>query len=115
MSGTGTLTFSGRAKLTVGLAPWDDVELEERVGRLRVAFENLTVNVDALDGRLDEEATDRKQHDVDHEQRLDEVHTELTDLIRTAAAGGLRLQTLGVVLVGVGIVLATWGSILGPT
>ena len=48
-----------------------------------------------------------------HEGRVNEVHSELTELTREAAAGGLRLETIGVSLFALGVVLQTWGSLIG--
>ena len=45
------------------------------------------------------------------EQQAEEVNGELRDLIREAAAGGLRLETIGVVPFAAGVIFGTWGSL----
>jgi hypothetical protein len=109
------LTFSGenvRLRETVGFGPWDEEALGERIERLRRAIENHQKQLVALDGRIDDEERSRREADAKHEGRVHEVHRELTQLIREAAAGGLRLETIGVSLFALGVALQTWGSLI---
>jgi len=45
-------------------------------------------------------------------RRLEEVNRELRELIRDAAAGGLRLETIGVFLFALGIGFGLWGNLV---
>jgi len=103
---------SVRARGTVGFGPWVDEELAERIERLRRAVENHNRELSELGGRLDGEEVARQEADERHEGHVDEVHRELTQLVRDAAAGGLRLETIGVALLAVGVVLQTWGNLV---
>lgn len=101
-----------RVRGTVGFGPWDNEALEERIERLRRAFENQQQHLTDLDRRLDDEERSRREADQKHEGRVNEVHRELTELIREAAAGGLRLETIGVSLLALGVVLQTVGALI---
>jgi hypothetical protein len=105
--------FEMKARGRVGFGSWDDVPLVERIGRLRTAIENHENVHDAFDDRLDSEENARRGADERHEERVTEVQRELSDLIREAAAGGLRLQTIGVVLFGLGVFLGLIGNLMG--
>jgi hypothetical protein len=111
----GHLHASGsvRVRGTVGFGPWDDEALEERIERLRRAFESHEKQLNDLDGRIDDEERSRREAGEKHEGRVNEVHRELTELIREAGGGGLRLETIGVSLFALGVVLQTWGSLAG--
>jgi hypothetical protein len=101
------LAGSLRGRATVGFGPWDDEALEERIERLRRAIENHEKQLNDVDRRIDDEERRRREADERHESRVDEVYRELTELIREAAAGGLRLETIGVSLFALGVVLQT--------
>lgn len=103
---------SVRARGTVGFGPWGDKELEERIDRLRLAIENHEQFLTQLDRRLDDEEAARREADDRHEKAVEEARRGLLDLIREAASGGLRLQTAGVLLFGLGVVLGTWGNLV---
>jgi hypothetical protein len=109
MAGTATM----KAKATIGLGQWGDVELDERIERLRRAFENHDRALNELDDRLDGEENARREADERHERRVDEVHRAFADLVREVAAGGLRLQTFGVLLFAFGVILGTAGNLMG--
>jgi hypothetical protein len=100
-----------RARATVGFGPWDEEALEERIERLRRAIESHEQQLGDLDSRFDDEERSRREADEQHERRVNEVERELTELIREAAAGGLRLETIGVSLFALGVVLQTAGSL----
>jgi hypothetical protein len=102
-----------RARATVGFGPWDEEALEERIERLRRAIESHEEQLGDLDSRIDDEERTRREADEQHDARVDAVHRELTELIREAAAGGLRLETIGVSLFALGVVLQTSGSLAG--
>lgn len=102
-----------RARGTVGFGSWDEDALEEKIERLRRAFERHEQELGDLDRRVNDEERTRSEVDEQHERRVNEVHGELTELIREAAAGGLRLETIGVSLFALGVVLQTWGSLAG--
>jgi chromosome segregation ATPase len=102
---------SVRARATVGFGPWDEEALEERIERLRRAIESHEQQLGDLDSRFDDEERSRREADEQHERRVNEVERELTELIREAAAGGLRLETIGVSLFALGVVLQTAGSL----
>jgi len=87
----GSVSFGGgRVRATVGFGPWDDVELAERIERLKRAIENHEQLLNALGKRIDEEETARTEAVRRIEQQAEEVNRELRDLIREAAAGGRR-------------------------
>ena len=91
-----------RARATVGFGSWDEEALEERIERLRRAIESHEKRFGDLDQRIDDEERTRREADEEHEGRVDAVERELTELIREAAAGGLRLETIGVSLFALG-------------
>jgi len=104
---------SVRARATVGFGSWDEEALEERIEHLRRASESHEKQLNDLDRRVDDEERSRREADEKHDERVNAVHRELTELIREAATGGLRLETIGVSLFGLGVVLQTWGSLAG--
>jgi hypothetical protein len=109
----GSVSFGGgRVRATVGFGPWDDVQLAERIERLKHAIENHEQQLYALDKRIDEEEAARTEALRRIEQQAEEVNREMRDLIREAAAGGLRLETIGVVLFAAGVIFGTWGSLI---
>jgi hypothetical protein len=112
-TGTMTATVSMKGRATISFGPWGDEALEERIERLRRAFEDHERVLNELDERIDGEVNARREADVLHERRVDEVHRELADLVREAAAGGLRLQTIGVLLFALGVVLGLSGNLMG--
>ncbi len=108
MAGSGGM----RVRATVGFGSWEELALEERIDRLRHASENHEHVLNEIDKRLDGEEADRRAADERLEGRVVEVHRELGERIELAAAGGLRLQTFGVVLLLVGIGLGTLGNVI---
>jgi hypothetical protein len=100
------------ARATVGFGPWDEVPLEETIGRLRHASESEQSESNDIVQLLDGEEKARRASDERHEGRVDEVRRELTEIIQEASAGGLRLQTVGVWFFALGVVLGMWGNLL---
>jgi predicted nuclease with TOPRIM domain len=110
MVGLDSLQAKGRG--TVEFAPWDDEEVTERIERLKRAIENQQQRLTAIEDRLDEEAQARLEAVGELQARLHEVNRELRGLITEAAAGGLRLETIGVALFLVGVCLGILGNLL---
>lgn len=108
ISGTASMKVKGR----VGFGPWDHEALADRIERLRRAFENHERILNELDKRLDDEESARRGADEQQGQSIERARKELTDLIRDAAAGGLHLETIGVVLFALGVALGTWGNLV---
>ncbi|GIV00550.1 MAG: hypothetical protein KatS3mg014_2165 [Actinomycetota bacterium] len=110
----GSITAGGevRTRLTIGSGPWDEEELAERVERLRRAIENHERELQYLEARIDAEARTRSEDVTLLERRIDEANRELQGLIREAAAGGLRVESVGVVLFAIGVALGTWGNLI---
>jgi hypothetical protein len=102
---------SAKVRATVGFGPWHEEELVDRIERLRLAFENHERVLSELDERFDAEESARRWADERQDRALGELRNEFTDMVRDAAAGGLRLQTFGVLLFAVGVVLGTWGNL----
>lgn len=65
-----------------------------------------------LDERIDTEEKERSDADGAHVRRLTGVQAELSQAIRDAVAGGIRLESIVVGLFIAGIILRTWGNIL---
>ncbi len=65
-----------------------------------------------LDVRIDQEQQDRQRGDELAEQQRQALRNELKDLIGEAAAGGLRLETAGVILFALGIGFGAWGNLV---
>lgn len=111
--GTSKLGLVGsRVRVTVSLGPWDDIPVEERVERLRERVESHDTTLNRVDERLDTEVKARSDADVAQARRVTELQEELSQAIRDAVAGGIRLESIGVSLFLTGIILGTWGNIL---
>jgi hypothetical protein len=104
--------IGGKARGTVTLGPGDDVRLEERIERIRQMVNDHAERLGELDARIDHEQEDRQKADESAEEQRQALRMELKDLIGEAAAGGLRLETIGVILFAFGIVFGTWGNLV---
>jgi hypothetical protein len=106
------VSVGGKARGTVMLGPGDDVELEERIERMRQMVNDHSERLSKLDVRIDQEQEDRQSGDELAEQQRQELRRELKDLIGEAAAGGLRLETAGAILFALGISFGAWGNLV---
>lgn len=112
--GSSTLSLpEGKARLTVSFGPWNDIPVEERIDRLRTRVESHGETLGVLADRIDSEEKARANTDEAHGLRLSEIQVDLMTAINQAASGSLRLETIGVGFFALGIVFATWGSIIG--
>jgi len=69
-------------------------------------------DLNRLAGRIEQEARERQAGDSDEQRHREELGRSLDQRIREAAAGGLRLETAGVLLFAVGLGLGTWGNLI---
>lgn len=106
----GALTSKARGRVSLGA--WDDVDLEERVERLKEHMARHEKELDGILDQIDREAADRTAADDLERQLRESQDQELKDLVEEAAAGDLRLETLGVGLFVLGIILQTWGNMI---
>jgi hypothetical protein len=111
-SASAFVSVGGRARGTVTLGPGDDVDLEERIERMRQMVNDHAARLSELDARIDQEEEDRQKAEELAEHQRQELRRELKDLIGEAAAGGLRLETVGVILFALGIGFGTWGNLV---
>jgi hypothetical protein len=68
--------------------------------------------LDRILDQIDREAADRTAADALERQVRESQDQELKDLVEEAAAGDLRLETIGVGLFVLGIILQTWGNMI---
>lgn len=101
-----------RVRTSVGFGDWDDLTPDERIDRLRAGIETLQQNLDRTDDRLDVEEKDRSDADARIDRSVGELDQGLRELVREAATGSLRVETIGVFLVGLGLLLGTLGNLL---
>lgn len=109
----GEISLAGgfaRAKVTPG--PWTDVDIDERIERLKKMFMALDDRVDRLEDRLAAEAKARADSDAAQAAAVERESQELSERISQAAAGGLSLETWGVAFFALGIVLSTVGNLI---
>jgi hypothetical protein len=111
-AGSAFAHVGSKARGTVTLGPGHDVELEERVERIRQMVNDHTERLGELDARIDHEKEDRQKADESAEEQRQGLRAELKDLIGEAAAGGLRLETAGVILFALGIGFGTWRNLV---
>jgi hypothetical protein len=108
-----TATTGGKARATVSLGPWDDVDIAERIERLRTQVERQQADMEELHKEIGAEESARSHA----EQRLDSERRALEDALRReivdAAAGGLGLESFGVVLFLLGLIAQGVGIVLG--
>lgn len=111
---TKSTTFTGgEVSGSVTLGPWDDLDDEEKFKRTRDQLQNLQTQLEQVNGRIDQErkelanATDRQ-----HRERA-ELEAELREAVADSAAGNLRLETFGVFLLALGLVLQGVGIVVG--
>lgn len=109
LGGVATLEGDG----TGLLGDWDNVEPEVRIERLKAYVNRLSEEVDELRRQVKREVAERNKADDLERQERRGLERELKELVQEAAAGGLRLETWGVVFFGIGIVLAGVGSGIG--
>jgi hypothetical protein len=105
-------SVGGRARVTIGFGPWDELSIEDRLSRLRSAIERHEEVFGHLDDRLDWEGFERREADDAQSQARLELDGQLRQEIRDAAAGGLRRETWGALLFALGIVLGTLGNLI---
>lgn len=108
LSGAGNIRARGR----VSLDSWDGVSVEERMSLLRRKVERLETSIDELHDRVDAEAEQRTAGQARLEQASASTRLDLEAKITDAATGGLRLETLRVLLFGLGLALSTIGNLL---
>lgn len=101
-----------RVRVTVGSGAWEKEGLAERVENLKRIVDRHELELSALHERVDEEEKTRAQAVQELERRSQEIDRELRTLIREAAAGGLRLETLGALLFAAGLILGAVGNVI---
>jgi hypothetical protein len=97
----------------VGLGPWDDVDLEEKVTQLRHQVERQQKQVIDLHHRVDIEEKARVETDERHDRERVALEAALREAVADVAAGSLRLETVGVSLFALGLGLGAVGIFLG--
>lgn len=102
-----------RVRGSVGFGPWAHENIRARVERLREAIQHHDHALAQLHSRIDDEEKARSEADAAQVAATDALRQELTELVRDAAAGGLRLETIGVSFFAAGVGFQTWGNILG--
>jgi hypothetical protein len=110
----GMVSYSGsRVRASVKMGSWEGVSTEDRLERLRNMVERHEDLLDHLDGAIENERDDRRKGDEQEGRLREETRQLLETRIREAAAGGLRVESWGVLLFALGIVFGLWGNLLG--
>jgi hypothetical protein len=106
--------IGGRAYATVTQGQFDDdTTLEERIERLRGMVNQHAESVTRLDKKIDDERGDREEAERSADQRLEERARRIEGLIEDMATGGLRREALGASALVLGVILSTWGNLIG--
>lgn len=105
--GVGTMRARARVK------PGPDATLSQRVDLLERVVDGLEDRADKLEDDLEQETKERKDEAAIERRERVEQDEWLEARVRNVATGGLRLQTLGLLWLVVGVVLATWSPELG--
>lgn len=66
-----------------------------------------------IDRLLEAEKKIRTEADSSLSDQLEQTRTLLDAFVREAVTGGLSLESWGLTLLVVGVVLATWGDLIG--
>jgi hypothetical protein len=101
----------GHARAIVKMG-WEGISDSERLERLKNMVERHEDTLDRLDERLETERDERRKADEQEGRLRDETRQLLEARISDAAAGGLRLETLGVVLFALGIGCGLAGNLI---
>jgi hypothetical protein len=106
LAGEISLADSMTAKLTTN---WEGVSLHERLQDYASRHEDL---IEVLGERIDREEVAREAGDRSEAEQREILRATLDKKISDAAAGGLTLETSGIALFAVGLVLQALGSII---
>jgi uncharacterized protein with von Willebrand factor type A (vWA) domain len=109
----GMISWSGgHVRATVRMGSCEDLSAEERFKRIRDMLERHEDMLSHLDEQLESERGDRKTGDEQEGRLREETRQLLETRIREAAAGGLKLESWGVLLFGLGIVFGVVGNLI---
>jgi hypothetical protein len=110
----GGVSMSGsHLRATMKMGSWEGVSTEERLDRLRNMVEGHDDLLARFDGDLETERDDRRKGDEQEGRLREETRQLLETRIREAAAGGLRVESWGVLLFALGIGFGLAGNLLG--
>jgi hypothetical protein len=87
--------------------------LEERVERLQEIAQRHEDRFDEFAVLIGSESEQRRAEIRSLRETLGASERKLEERINEAAANGLTLETRGVVLFALGVVLSTWGGLIG--
>jgi NAD(P)-dependent dehydrogenase (short-subunit alcohol dehydrogenase family) len=104
LSGSVTMRTSGSANI--------QGTLEERITRLEQMTERHGRAISAVEGDISAERTVREEAVRAIRAEVVEADEKIEALVANAAAGGLALETWGVTLFLIGVVLTTWGGLI---
>ncbi len=79
--------------------------MEERVKKLQTIADRHEESLDHISQQIDQERQERREGDSVEQQQRQELRKALEERISIAAAGGLSLETWGVVFFALGVVL----------
>ncbi len=105
--------FSGmRGYATVTLGSGEGVPVEEMIERMRHRVNEHAEQLTRIEARMDDEQEARRKAEEQGAREGEVLAQELRDALADLAAGGLRLESVGVVALVLGIVLGAWGNFI---
>jgi hypothetical protein len=99
-------------RAVVKMGSWEGVSTEEKIERIRNMIERHEEMLAGFDDQLETERDDRKKADEQEGRFREQTRQLLETRIREAAAGGLKLETWGVLLFGLGMVFGLVGNLI---
>jgi hypothetical protein len=107
------VAMGSRMRAVVKMGSWEGLDADEKVARLRSMVERHEDMLAGVDDELETERGERRKGDEQEGRLREQTRQLLEDRIRDAAAGGLRLESWGVLLFALGIVFGLWGNLIG--
>jgi hypothetical protein len=109
----GLIGVSGmRAYPTVTIGSGESVPLEEMIERLRLRVNEHEEQLTRIEARMDDEQEARRRAEEQEARERQALAQDLRDALADLATGGLRLESVGVVALLLGVVLGTWGNLI---
>ena len=90
----------------------EDVTLEDRIERLRATMNRQSESLTRLERTIDDEREERQKTQEEADRQRAELATRLEGIIEDLAVGSLRLETLGVFALALGVICSTLGNLI---
>ena len=109
IAGTGSLVVTGfRPSVTIGISP--HATTEQKLEHLQKQIDGLFEATRNLEDRADEEKGEREAALHAAKTEAEQRYTELWNRVRNIATGGIRLESVGLVWLTAGTLLAGFGK-----